>query len=150
MEKPEIVRRAKNLIAEAKVALLATCGLDGHPNARWMATHTLAGGIERFYTLTAPNSNKTREIAADPRVTWLLNRVNHTEVLKLHGVASVEDDPLLKAQIWDLVGKKTKQYFTIHDGQSEFVVLVTEVKAIEYFAPGEGIHKPIVVRLDET
>ena len=147
MDDKEIIRRAISIVTETRAGLLATVGLDGAPNLRWMATHSLMGSLDTLYTITAPASNKVREIEKNPAVTWLFTRVNFNEILKLHGVASLEDEPLLKSQIWDIVGRKTWRYFTINRENPEFLVLVTKVRSIEYYAPQEGVFEPLKVKL---
>jgi general stress protein 26 len=109
MDDKEIIRRATAIVTETRAGLLATVGLDGAPDLRWMATHTLMGSLGTLYTITAPSSNKVQEIAKNPLVTWLFTRVNYNEIVKLHGTALLEDEPLLKSQIWDTVGRKTSR-----------------------------------------
>ena len=107
-----ILKKAMTIIKETRAGVLATIDEDGSPNMRWMATHSVMGSLKNLYTITSPASNKSNEVGKEPRVTWLFTRVNFTEVLKVRGKAYIDDDPQLKSQVWDRVGKKTWKYFS--------------------------------------
>lgn len=147
MNDKEIIASATQLLGDTRAGLLTTIDLNGAPNVRWMATHTLLGSLDVMYTITSPTSNKAAEIAANPNVTWLFSRVNFTEIAKIRGKAFIEDDPLLKSQIWDAIGSRTWRYFTINKEDPTFAVLVTEFREIEYYAPGKQMFEPVRVTL---
>jgi hypothetical protein len=78
-------------------------------------------------------------------VSWLFNSPGFEEVVTLHGVATVEDSPLLRAGIWEAMANKVRAFILKSDENLQFVIIQTRVERAEFLLPRSGETKPQVL-----
>ena len=107
--------RVRKILLECPFAVLATVGEDSLPYVRWMSPIFAAGSLKEFHVLAAPHSRKIAQIKRNSRVSWVFSTPSYGEVVTLHGTASVEDDPLLRARIWESMPEKQRAFILEND-----------------------------------
>lgn len=141
----ELENRVRKILLDSPYAILATVGDNAEPYARWMSPIFATGSLERFHTLAAPASRKIAHIRANEKVSWVFHTPQFDEVVTVHGRASVDDDPLLRAEIWESMPDKQRSFILRNDENLEFVIIRTEVETLEYLRPKEGQTTPVVI-----
>ena len=131
----DVVALMKRLFDGRHAGILATVNQDGNPEVRLMSTLSF-DEFPVFYTLTAPDSRKVKQIDRRPGVNWLFFDDNKSLIVNLIGKAHVlVDTPTLK-RIWRQVEDKSHVYFLNQYSRGPgFVVIATTVESIECSSP---------------
>ena len=95
MEYHQILEQGPRFDRRGQSGPLSTIGEGGYPHTRWMTPATLPRLKGMVYAVTARGFPKAAEIEADPRVQWLLQAPDFSEVATLTGKARLVDDPVL-------------------------------------------------------
>jgi general stress protein 26 len=145
IDKIELENRVRRVVLESAFAVLSTVGPDGKPYARWMSPIFARGDPRELSTLAAPASRKVQHIRQNPAVSWLFSSAAFEEVVTLHGRATVEDSPHLRAEIWEAMANKTRAFILKSDDNLQFLIIQTRVQRVEYLLPRAGETKPQVL-----
>ncbi len=143
MNAHELMRKLESVIDRAKAGVLTTVDEQGHPQARWMTPSVLRGRPEALYAVTSPHSSKVAHLRANPDASWLIQTPSLTEVLTLHGVVNVIDNPALNAEVLELIGDRLRVFWKVNPERMEIVVLETVLREAEYFLPMRGSRETI-------
>lgn len=136
----------QKILLETPFAILATVGDDGRPYARWMSPIFASGNLDRVLTLAAPQSRKVAHIRKTPEVSWVFHSPAFDEVITLHGHAEVDQDPMLRGQVWEAMTDKHRTFMLKNDDNLAFVVVITWVERIEHLRARLGQTKPTVLK----
>lgn len=139
----EIANRVRRILVDSPFAVLSTVGEGSEPFARWMTPVFARGDLKEFHALAAPRSRKVEHIKKNPRVAWVFSTPAWDEVVTLHGTASIEDDPGLRAEVWERMPEKHRAFILNDDANLCCVVIATRVERIEYLRPLEGQTVPV-------
>jgi general stress protein 26 len=122
-------RRARfdEIIRDFPVAMLVTHGRDGALIARPMSVARV-GGDETLYFATAFDSEKVRELEAEPLV--LVSFQGKTEHAALSGRATVSRDRALVDDLWN---DSWKVYFPRGKDDPDLAIVVVEPERGEYW-----------------
>jgi len=146
-DKVDLENRVRRILLESPFAVLTTVGEEGRPYARWMSPIFVTGDLKEFHTLAAPLSRKIAHIRKNAQVTWLFTTPLFDEVVMLYGDAVVEEDPLLRAEIWEAMPDKQRAFILRNDENLQFAIIRTQVHTIEYMRPRQGETTPKVLKL---
>ena len=120
-----------------RLALLTTVGPDGGPHATWMGM-ARTEEEDTVLTITSPDSDKVRNIRAQPRVEWLITSSDRKELLYLNGKAEVIDDVPEMKRCWKMMPGKEKAFFLrYYNSGIGFSVIRTKVESVVYVVPEE-------------
>lgn len=142
MKKHEMINLIEKLIDEAGAGILATVGSNGKPHIRWMTPTTLKGRPGAIFAITAPGSAKREHLDKEPAVEWMFQSKTLNDVVKIQGTANVLDNPSLKSEVMQNLGKKLHVFWKINH-ETDFVVLETIIEEATYMKPLAGIKETI-------
>ena len=94
-------------IDEIDVAMMTTRRSDGHLQARAMATQKRSEGADLWF-VTLENTQKLRDVAADPHVNLLYYKDRTREWISVSGIATVTSD---RRKIHELYAPDWKAWF---------------------------------------
>lgn len=122
----EAGEKIKELVSKAETCFFCTRILTGNPlNVRPMAVQkTDENG--RFWFLSANDSHKNQEIAADNRVQLLFQGSAHSDFLSVYGTATISTDRQMIHELWKPI---LKTWFT--EGENDPRITVIEVQLEE-------------------
>jgi general stress protein 26 len=138
MEYFQILDRALALIGGGSPAIFTTLGEGGFPHSRWMVPCALPRLKGMVYALTAYGFAKVAEIEADPRVEWVFQSADFSEVTELRGRARVIDEPSFSAEVIKAIGPNLGTFWRLNMDPSAIRVIETEVEAASILFPARG------------
>ncbi len=138
MEYNEILDRALALIGRGSPGLLSTIGEGGYPRTRWMVPAALPRLKGMIYAVTAKGFPKAAEIEADPRVQWLFQSEDFSELTTLQGRARIVDDPSFSAEVIKAIGPNLAAFWKLNTDPSAIRVIETEVESASILLPARA------------
>ncbi len=135
MEYNEILERALALIGGGSPALFTTVGEAGYPHSRWMVPCALPRLKGRIFAVTARGFPKTAEVEADPRVSWVFQAADFSEVTTIRGRARVVDDPSFAAEVVKAIGPNLSVFWRLNKDPSSIRVIETEIESASILLP---------------
>jgi len=131
---PEGLRKIGSLISEIRFAMLTTAAKDGTFDSRPMATQKKEfDGVLWF--LTAQDSRKVDEIAADTHVGLMYADPNDQNYVTIKGRANVSRD---KAKIHELWNPMYRAWFPGGEDDPQIRVLRVDVDEAEYWETSDS------------
>ena len=146
MNNREMMRKIETVLEDAKAGILTTTDAQGHPHARWMTPVMLAEWPQNLFAVTAPDFPKIKQLAANNRVEWMLQTRALDQIINIRGVINVLDNPSLKAQVMESVGKKLAVFWKVNKDKTDFVILETVIDEACWFSPMKGLRETVVFR----
>ena len=141
MNSREMMRKIEAVLEDAKAGILTTTDAQGHPHVRWMTPVLLAEWPETLFAVTAPDFPKIKQLAANNRVEWMLQSKSLDQIINIRGAINVLDNPSLKAQVMESVGKKLTVFWKVNKENTDFVILETVIDEASWFAPMKGLRE---------
>jgi general stress protein 26 len=138
MNYEQILDKALALIGGGSPALFSTLGEGGFPHTRWMVPCALPRLKGMVYAVTARGFPKVAEIEADPRVQWVLQAPDFSEVAVLLGRARLVDDPSFAAEVLKAIGPHLVAFWRLAKDPSSLRVVETEVISASLLLPTTG------------
>ncbi len=119
-------------------AVLTTVDSQGRPHSRWMVPAILRGQPGSLYAVTSPHFTKIEHIAAQPRVSWLMQSKSLDETVEVSGKAQVIDNPALKSDVLEALGSKLAAFWHINPDETDLTVIETAIESITYLETATG------------
>lgn len=138
MELNTLLDVMERVLDGSHAAVLATVDADGRPHSRWMVPAVLRGQPGSLYAVTSPRFGKIEHIAAQPRVSWLIQSESFDEIVEVCGKAQVIDNPALKVDVLEALGGRISTFWHVNPDESDLVVLETAIESISYLRPESG------------
>ncbi len=138
MDVQTMMGRLEAVLDNSKVAVLTTVDDGGCPHVRWMTPGLVKGRPECLYALTSPKFRKLLQVAACPKVEWMMQTRSLDEVIVVRGTMEVIDNPGLKSEVTEAIGRNLEVFWRINPDAAELVVLETTIETIERFLPLSG------------
>jgi hypothetical protein len=135
MEFYQILDRALALLGEGRPGLFTTLGEGGYPHVRWMTPAAIPRLKGRIYAVTSRGFAKAAEVEADPRVQWLLQAGDFSEVINLTGRARLVDEPSFSAEVLKAIGPHLGVFWRLNTDPSVLRVIETQVEAATILFP---------------
>lgn len=139
MNQKELFSKIQQLLDDAKTAVLSTVDEDGAPHMRWMTPGILRSRPGVIFAVTSPEFSKVRQMTANPEVEWMFQNRALTEMVNLQGRMNVLDNPSIKAEVIQAVGKRLTVFWRAAQENTDFLVLETVPSSATYKAPMRGI-----------
>ena len=139
MDKQELMRLLAELIEESKVGLLATVDADGRPHIRWMVPALLRDRAGSLYTVSAPDAPKIAHLEDHPDVEWIIQTRAIHRVINLRGRMYAVDNPSLRNEVLETMGRRLTAFWKQSADTSSFVVLETVLTEAAYYQPMKGV-----------
>jgi len=146
MNSREMMRKIETILEDAKAGILATTDAQGQPHARWMTPVLLDQWPESLFAVTAPDFPKIMQLDANNRVEWMLQTRALDQVINIRGGINVLDNPSLKAQIMEAIGKKLTVFWKVNKDKTDFVILETVIDEACWSAPVKGLKEVVTFR----
>ena len=126
-------------------AILTTVSPEGRPHATWMATLG-SSDVREIATITSPDSEKVKNIRANPRVEWLFTAPDRRSVVCVEGSAEIVEDVAEIKRCWAMIGNKEQAFFLrFFNSAMGFAVVKTTVETAVYGVPAENLKVRIPV-----
>lgn len=138
MEIGEAFNKLESILNESKVGILSTVDDQGKPHLRWMTPIVAKGRMGCLYAVSSPRFRKVSEIEACPDVAWLLQTKALDEIMVIRGKMCAIDNPQLKSEIIEDIGRNLEIFWRTNPNESEMVVLETTIEEMEYQLPLKG------------
>lgn len=143
MTSEELMNKVIAILDEVKTGVLTTIGDDGYPRGRWMSPIVLSSDDNTLYTITAPDFKKIEQLEKNPHICWLIQTASLEEIVHITGKINIIDNPALKAEIMERIGRRLHAFWKLRGDETLFIVLETVIEEATYFLPMRG-HKEIV------
>lgn len=134
----DVIGLAKSLVDGRHLGILTTVNEKGKPEVRWMSTLAF-DRFPVFHTLTAADSRKVRQIAANPAVNWMFFNHDLSLILNLTGTARILTDRRTLKHIWKEAKDKSHAYFLKAYEKTPYVAIETTIDSIECNSPKNGL-----------
>ncbi|NLJ41717.1 MAG: pyridoxamine 5'-phosphate oxidase family protein [Clostridiales bacterium] len=138
MQSYEFFRRLESVISDAQTAVFATIDENGIPRMRWLTPTTLKGRPGYIYSVAEKGSRKTREVEKNPKVEWMIQSKSLDRIINVRGVVSILDNPSIKTEILQTIGKRLNIFWKVSTPDPEFVVMETVIEEAVCFEPLKG------------
>ncbi|POQ98537.1 hypothetical protein AU468_13210 [Alkalispirochaeta sphaeroplastigenens] len=138
MNSRELLDALERVLDSSSRGVMATVDSQGGPRLRWMVAGTLRGASGYVYAVTSPGFRKVAELDKNPRVSWMFQDEKMDEIIHLRGEARVVDNPSLKADVLEAIGKDLANFWRANAMESDLVVIETVPDEIEVFSVSRG------------
>ncbi len=146
MNRQEMMRKVEYVIEDAKAGILATVDADGQPRLRWMTPVVLARWPQTIFAVTSPEFPKIAQISSNRQVEWMLQTRALDQVINLRGGINILDNPSLKAQVMEAIGRKLTVFWKVNQAKTDFVILETVITEACWSAPLKGLSETVVFK----
>jgi general stress protein 26 len=145
MDKNEILGFLESLVDESQVAIMATVDPEGKPAMRWMTPAIIKGRPASVFAITSPNFRKVTHISKNPDVEWMIQTRDLNRVINIKGRVSVVDNPSLKSEVLESIGKRLEVFWRVNR-KTDFLVLETVITEATFFKPLERRKETVSIR----
>ncbi|HHU13170.1 MAG TPA: pyridoxamine 5'-phosphate oxidase family protein [Clostridiaceae bacterium] len=143
MTTQEMMNKIAAVLADAKSAVLATVDKEGHPHARWMTPAVVPDMPGVLLAVTAPDFKKILQLDDNNRVEWLIQTKSLDQIINVRGGINIIDNPSLKAQVMESVGRHLNIFWRVNPDKTDFVVLETVIEEAAWYQPMKN-HREVV------
>ena len=133
------------IIDDAKAAVLATVDKQGMPQLRWVTPGTISDRPGSLFIISAHNFAKVDQARNSPGASILLQTRLLDKVLNLQGVLSVLENPSIRSETLERVGKRLNAFWKIGTSDRELVVLEFTVTLAALYLPQVGSKEIITI-----
>lgn len=139
MDTSEVLYMTESILDDVKTAVLATTDKDGCPHMRWMTPTFLRGHDGVLFAVTSPHFRKVIELQAEPKVEWMVQTASLDKIINLKGYVNILDNPAIKNEVMETVGRKLRTFWKYNADTTDFVVLETMLEQATVMFPTKGI-----------
>jgi pyridoxamine 5'-phosphate oxidase len=134
----EMMGKIEAVLEDAKAGILTTVDEKGRPHARWMTPVLLAPWPETIFAVTSPDFPKILQLGSNNKIEWMIQTKSLDQIINVRGGINVLDNPSLKAQVMEAIGKKLTVFWKINQNNTDFVILETVIDEAVWYAPMKG------------
>lgn len=142
MNQQQLMSRVDELLAETKTGVLSTCA-EQVPSMRWMTPGIVKGRPDSLFCVTSSTSFKAMHIQNPSNAAWMIQNKALTEVINLDGAIYIVDDPGLKNEVLETIGRDLLVCWKINNNPSELVVLETIILRGSLFRPMDNVREQV-------
>lgn len=146
MNNQEMMNKIEAVLEDAKAGILTTVDIEGRPHARWMTPVVLAPWPEIIFAVTSPDFPKILQLDANNNVEWMIQTRALDQIINVRGGINILDNPSLKAQVMEAIGKKLTVFWKINNEKTDFVILETIIDEASWYAPMKGMREVVRFR----
>jgi general stress protein 26 len=132
----ELARTAAKIVADNRLAMLATADDKGMAHASWM-TAQVTPDLEEVISVTAPITRKVADLRCNPQAEWMFASNGMETLVYLSGRTRVVEGEAAK-RYWDRMTGKDRAYYRKYcdtDDYTNFVIVRTAVQKIVVCKP---------------
>lgn len=142
----EMMNKIDAVLEDSKAGVLATVDADGRPHARWMTPVVLPQWPDSIFAVTSPHFPKVLQLDTNNKVEWLIQTRALDQVINVRGGMNVLDNPSVKAQVMEAIGRKLVVFWKINQERTDFVILETIIDEACWNAPMKGLKEVVDFR----
>jgi pyridoxamine 5'-phosphate oxidase len=86
------------------------------------------------------------QLDANNQVEWMLQTRALDQIINIRGGINVLDNPSLKAQVMEVIGKKLTVFWKVNKDKTDFVILETVIDEACWSAPVKGLKEVVTFR----
>ncbi|MCE1245916.1 MAG: pyridoxamine 5'-phosphate oxidase family protein [Firmicutes bacterium] len=146
MTKRELIQILEIMIDETRVGILSTADEKAKPHITWLTPALQAGRPDAIFSITGAATKKVANLKENPHCQWVFQNRSISEVLTLNGVTNIIDNPSLKTEIIQSIGKKLTVFWKLNQDMADYVVLETIITDASYFRPSDGMRESVKFR----
>lgn len=146
MNNHEMMNKIEAVLEDSKAGILATVDGEGRPHARWMTPVVLAQWPDAIFAITSPDFPKILQLNANNKVEWMIQTRALDQIINVRGGINILDNPSLKAQVMETIGKKLTVFWKINQEKTDFVILETVIDEASWFAPMKSLREIVKFR----
>lgn len=145
----EMMNKIDAVLRETKAAVLTTVDAAGNPHARWMTPAVVAEMPGVLLAVTGPDFKKILQLDNNNRVEWLIQTKALDQIINVRGGINIIDNPSMKAQIMESVGRHLNIFWRVNPDTSEFVVLETVIEEAAWYQPMKNRREIVTFKAGE-
>jgi pyridoxamine 5'-phosphate oxidase len=134
MTASEMLNKIDEILGKAKTGILASIDNKNQPHMRWMTPSLINGRPGSLFAVTSPFFAKIVELDFCNKVQWMIQTPSLKDIITINGTVTVIDNPALKAEILEAIGKKLFVFWNVNP-KTDFVVLETIIHEATWFSP---------------
>lgn len=146
MDEFSALNESRTLIDEVKFGILATIDAEGAPQQRWMSPVRLLRFPDTLFCVTSTRFGKVAQLEKNPRVSWIFQSMGLDRVVNVRGRAEIIHDPMLAAEVQEVIGPRLRVFWKYAESPSSLVVVKTDIEEYLYFVPLKSIRERIRVK----
>jgi general stress protein 26 len=135
--------KLRTIIDAHGAGILASMDAEGKPHVRWLTPVIFPSRPGTIYALTVPVFPKVGQLRASPFVEWLFQTPSLSEVVTVRGRIVVVDNPSLRSQVLEAIGKRLFSLWKLTHDARDLAVLETEIEEATYYKPMEGSREAV-------
>lgn len=135
MNQQEMMTKIEEIIEDSKAGVLASVDAQGRPHVRWMTPVVLGQWPDTIFAVTAPHFPKILQLDANNQVEWMIQTRALDQVVNVRGHMDILDNPSLKAQVMEAIGKRLTVFWTVNKDSTDFVILETVIDEAAWTVP---------------
>ncbi|GAK50776.1 pyridoxamine 5'-phosphate oxidase-related FMN-binding protein [Candidatus Moduliflexus flocculans] len=139
MTQHELMYKVEQILDDVHTGVLATIDEQGNPQMRWMTPSLIKGRPNVLFAITSPHFRKVVQLNANARVQWMIQTRAVDEVVNLRGKINVLDNPAIRAEVMEQLGKQLAIFWRVNSEHTDFIVLETIIEEATYFRPMKGV-----------
>ncbi len=143
MTQNDIMAEVEIALEESKTAILATTDKESKPHMRWMTPTTLKDRNNTLYAITSSGFDKAKQIDKQREVEWMIQTQTLDTVITLRGTITLIDNPSLKSEVLESIGKKLTAFWKLNEKQDNLIVLETKISEAVFFKPMQGVKSKV-------
>jgi len=148
VNRQEMMHKIESVLDDAKAGVLATVDDHGRPHARWMTPVVLAQWPNTLFAVTSPHFPKILQLDANNQVEWMIQTRALDQVINVRGGMNVVDNPSLKAQVMEAIGKRLTVFWKVNRDNTDFIILETVIEEACWSAPVKGLSEVVDFRAE--
>jgi general stress protein 26 len=143
MTKSDIMAEVEIALEESKTAVLATVDDSGRPRVRWMTPAVLKDRPNVLYSITSSGFEKAKHLDKNAEAEWMIQTPALDTVINLRGKINLIDNPSLKTEVLESIGKKLTAFWKLNEQQENLLVLETIIEEGTFFKPMRGVKSKV-------
>ncbi|MFW5775424.1 MAG: pyridoxamine 5'-phosphate oxidase family protein [Chitinivibrionales bacterium] len=143
MNKLEVLGMLREIIDDARTAVLATVDGNGAPHTRWVTPALLDSCPGSIYMITSPHFTKVNHVENNPLVEWLFQTRSLTKIVNVQGRIMVRTNTALRSEVLEELAPALRTFWKVNTDKHELVVLETVISEASVFLPTDGIKEKV-------
>jgi pyridoxamine 5'-phosphate oxidase len=151
MNKSDVLQLLREIIDDARTAVLATADADGGPRMRWVSPALLKGHPDSIFMITSSHFTKVNHIQRNPVVEWMFQTKALTKIVNVRGEISVLSSAAIRSEALEALAPDLRTFWTItRDSEPDMVVLETRIREARVFFPFDGGRETVLFPTEES
>lgn len=126
------------IIDDAKTAVLATVDEKNTPKVRWITPALLTGYPATLFIISAGQFAKVAQARKNPHASIMLQTRSLDKVLTCEGTLSVLENPSIRAELLETIGKRLRAFWKTGSEDRELVALEFSITKAVFYLPLKG------------